>query len=155
MERKVHLLGVVLSGAGAFIGEKLGVIGPALVFFCLLMFMDYASALLACRKEALEHPNDEKFGWNSKKGVIGIYKKVGYFFTVFAAFGLDYVIVNLIADIIPGTENKGIFGMLVLTWFILNELLSILENVGRMGVNLPTFLVNAISGLKKDIEQNK
>ena len=58
----------------------------------------------------------------------------------------------MIADVIPETENKGIFGMLVLTWFILNELLSILENVARMGVDLPTFLLNALSSMKKEIE---
>ena len=35
------------------------------------------------------------------------------------------------------------------------EILSILENVGRMGVTLPDFLMNVLSELKKGINNKK
>ena len=37
-------------------------------------------------------------------------------------------------------------------WFIINELLSILENVGRMGTELPEFLKRVLSELKNDLD---
>ncbi|MBO4808538.1 MAG: phage holin family protein [Lachnospiraceae bacterium] len=155
MEKTLTPLNVALSVIGAFIGEKFKTIGPELFFFCYLMLADYITALIACHKEAVEHPGSTKYGWNSKKGVIGIYKKIGYFFTIFVAFGLDYVITHLIGKIWPDSSVYAIFGTLVLTWFILNELLSILENVGRMGVQLPDFLVKTISELRKSVDEKK
>ena len=47
------------------------------------------------------------------------------------------------------------FGLLVIIWLILNELLSILENAGRMGVNLPSFLVKVLSEIQSEIEDKK
>lgn len=44
------------------------------------------------------------------------------------------------------------FGLLVTIWFITNESISILENVGRMGVELPSFLKRILVELKKDVE---
>lgn len=36
--------------------------------------------------------------------------------------------------------------------FVINELLSVLENAGKMGAVLPKFLKNILSELQKDIE---
>lgn len=47
------------------------------------------------------------------------------------------------------------FGLLVIIWLILNELLSILENAGRMGVNLPSFLVKVLSDMQNELENKK
>lgn len=44
------------------------------------------------------------------------------------------------------------FGLLVAIWFLLNELLSILENVGRAGTPLPGFLQKLIAALKHTVE---
>lgn len=44
------------------------------------------------------------------------------------------------------------FGLLVIIWLILNDLLSILENAGRMGVNLPSFLVKVLSDMQNELE---
>jgi len=47
-----------------------------------------------------------------------------------------------------------LFGAVVCIWFILNEALSILENAGRMGVKIPTFLYRVISDLQKKVDDN-
>ncbi len=51
--------------------------------------------------------------------------------------------------------SNTIFGLLVTVWFIINELISILENVGRMGAELPDFLKKALSELKNSIEDKE
>ena len=44
-------------------------------------------------------------------------------------------------------------GLLVTFWLIVNELISILENVSEIGVPLPAFLQKLISRLKVNIEK--
>ncbi|MCI8791021.1 MAG: phage holin family protein [Lachnospiraceae bacterium] len=43
------------------------------------------------------------------------------------------------------------FGLVVAIWFVVNEMLSILENIGRMGAELPDFLKNVLSELRKKL----
>ena len=44
------------------------------------------------------------------------------------------------------------FGMIITIWLIINELISILENLGEIGVPLPEFLVNAVKSLKNKVD---
>ncbi len=136
-----------------YIGDKLGLITPAMILLIFLMAVDYISGMLASKKETIEHPNDKKYGWSSKKSIIGIYKKVGYIITILAAISTDYIIYELIGEIGIDYQGKTIFGLLVVVWFLINEILSILENAGRMGAVLPTFLKNILSELKKEVDQ--
>ncbi|MBP3609577.1 MAG: phage holin family protein [Lachnospiraceae bacterium] len=155
MENKGVYIKGIITGVVTFISGKLEGMGPALLWFMLLMVVDYISGMLASKKEALEHPNEKEYGWSSKKGLIGIYKKVGYIVTVLVAVSTDYLLSDLISEI--GIDYKGstIFGLLVLVWFILNEMLSILENAGRMGVKLPQSLVKVICRLKNNVDRKE
>ncbi|NLK39237.1 MAG: phage holin family protein [Clostridiales bacterium] len=44
------------------------------------------------------------------------------------------------------------FGMLVCVWLIINEILSVLENLSAIGVPMPAFLTKITGGLKVTIE---
>lgn len=44
------------------------------------------------------------------------------------------------------------FGLLVTIWLVLNECISILENISQIGVPLPSFLVALIEKLKSTTE---
>ncbi|WP_103241501.1 phage holin family protein [Acetatifactor muris] len=48
-------------------------------------------------------------------------------------------------------SSNTFFGLIVTIWFIINEILSILENTGRMGCELPAFLKKILVELKKNI----
>ena len=119
------------------------------------MIIDYISGMLAAKKEGMEHPNDAKYGWSSKKSIIGIYKKVGYILIVLVAISTDYIIFKIINELGISYQTNTMFGLLVIIWLILNELLSILENAGRMGVNLPSFLVKVLSDMQNELENKK
>ena len=155
MEKKILLNRGIITGTLTLLIRKMEIIGPILIILLLLMSLDYISGMLAARKEGLEHPDNKKYGWNSKKGILGIYKKIGYVFTVLVAMSVDYIIYRYIQEIGLEYETKTFFGELVSVWFSLNEILSILENVGRMGVTLPDFLMNVLSELKKGINNKK
>ena len=45
------------------------------------------------------------------------------------------------------------FGMMISVWLIINELLSILENLGRLGIPLPDFLVRAVERLRDGVDR--
>ena len=153
MIRKYNFYIGILAESIILLLKKWEIIYQAFILLIVLMSIDYISGMVASKKESLEHPNSKKYGWNSTKGLLGIYKKAGYIFTILVAICTDYVIFIYIEKMGLETNNKTFFGLLVVIWFILNETLSILENVGRMGVKLPQFLVNAISSLKDDIDK--
>lgn len=142
----------ILSVMGAWISNKLGLLFPALGLLMVLMIIDYISGMLAAKKEALENPGDSRYGWSSKRSILGIYKKLGYMLTILVAVSIDYLIFKFTKEIGLEFGSNTIFGLLVTVWFIINELISILENVGRMGTELPDFLKKVLSELKSDLE---
>jgi len=52
----------------------------------------------------------------------------------------------------PGTA---FFGLLVTTWYLLNELLFIIENAGRIGANVPKWLRKYIAVPRDKIENER
>lgn len=141
--------------AGTWISNKFGLLLPSMALLLVLMIMDYISGMLAAKKEALEHKNDKKYGWSSKKSILGIYKKVGYMLTIVVALCMDYLIYKFASEIGVKYNSSTFFGLLVTIWFVINEIISVLENVGRMGTELPDFLKNVLAELKSDINNKK
>ncbi|MDE7323567.1 MAG: phage holin family protein [Lachnospiraceae bacterium] len=154
-EKKLSTVKGGITFVGAVLGDKFALISPIMILLILLMIADYISGMLASRKEAVEHPDDKRFGWSSKKSIMGIYKKVGYILTILVGFSTDYIIYKLVAEMGLSYQTNTFFGFLIIIWFIINELLSILENAARLGAALPTFIQNALAELKKDIDNHE
>lgn len=141
-----------LATVGAFLSDKLGVLYPLMCLLFVEMAVDYFTGMLASKREAIEHPNDPNYGWSSKKGAIGIIKKAGYVFVIMAAMILDYVIAVTAGKLGFDMPTTAVFGLLVVIWYLLNEMLSIIENAGRMGADIPSWLCNYIAVLKNKID---
>lgn len=114
--------------------------------------MDYITGMLASKREALDHPDDPAYGWSSRRGAEGIIKKVGYLCVIAVAMVVDYLILRVAAEAGFEVAAKAFFGLLVAVWYILNELLSIIENAGRMGAPVPEWLMKYVSVLKNKID---
>ena len=71
---------------------------------------------------------------------------------IVVAMGVDYLIYSGIA--VTGLEvgYNMWFGLLVAVWLIINEMISILENLGKLGVPIPEFLTKIIKRLKNSAE---
>lgn len=143
-----------LAAAGAFLSARLGILYPVLCILMGMMVLDYITGMLASKTEAIDHPGDTTFGWSSRKGAKGIIKKVGYLCVIAVAMVVDYVIVSVAGSLGIQITVKAFFGLLVAVWYLLNELLSIIENAGRMGANVPEWLRNYIAVLKDKIDSN-
>lgn len=141
-----------LSTITAAIASKCGLLGWMLVAVAAAMVIDFLAGMAASAKEAVEHPNDEKYGWGSRKGMIGIFKKFGYILVIVASMIVDFLIYKLSAVLSVTLPMSMFFSTLVTAWFILNECLSITENAGRMGVKVPAFLTKIIAVLKDTVE---
>lgn len=154
MEKYVIAIQALLTAAGAWISAKLGILGPVLMILTIMMVLDYITGMLASKREALEHPDNPGYGWNSKKGAKGIIKKVGYLCIIAVAMVVDYIVLNVAGSMGVSVSAKAFFALLVAVWYILNELLSIIENAGRMGAQVPEWLCKYIAVLKEAIDHN-
>lgn len=90
---------------------------------------------------------------NSRVGAVGILKKAGYIALVAVGIVADYLISNALLKIGIDLKINYCFGMIITIWLIINELISILENLGELDVPLPAFLVNIIKTLKNKVEE--
>lgn len=129
---------------GSMIAAAFGGWDQALITLIVFMCADYISGLAVA---GFFHKSNktESGGLESRAGWKGLCRKGVTLLFVLIAYRLDLTIgVDYI-------RNAVIIG------FIANELISIVENVGLMGVPLPTVIENAIEILtqkSKDGEQN-
>ena len=152
MEKYAVAVQAFLAGVGAWISAKLGILGPVFGILVIMMALDYITGMLAAKEEALEHPKEAGYGWNSKKGAQGIIKKVGYICVIAVAMVVDYILMYAAEGIGIPIQAKAFFALLVAVWYILNELLSIIENAGRMGAQVPEWLCKYIAVLKEAVD---
>lgn len=89
---------------------------------------------------------------NSRVGIVGIIKKVGYLGLVAVGMVADYIIYSALAQIGVDIGLGYCVGMVITIWLIINELISILENLAEIGVPLPNFLMKLIEKLKVTVE---
>ncbi|MGN4932158.1 phage holin family protein [Bacillus cereus group sp. MYBK14-1] len=120
---------------GTFCGYFLGGWDIVLITLTILTIIDYITGIIAAAY------NGEL---KSKIGFRGIAKKVVMFLLVGVAVQLDLIL----------GSNSAIREATIF-FFSGNELLSILENAGRMGVKLPDVLVNAVEILNGKKQRDK
>lgn len=130
---------VTLAAATAYFRE----LAVPVIILAVVMAIDYLSGIVrAWIKSEL----------SSRVGVLGIVKKVAYLLAVAVAIVADWVVQTAAVEI--GVDFGGFyfFGLLVTIWLVLNECISILENISEIGVPLPAFLLKIIEKLKKTVE---
>ena len=136
----------------SWVAARLGVLFAPVLILMLMMVIDYITGMLASKAEAIAHPDDPAYGWSSRKGILGIIKKIAYICLIVVAVSLDHILVQAAAPL--GVElPRAVFGLLVSVWMVLNEILSIIENVGRMGAPVPPWLARCVASLKDKIDQ--
>lgn len=136
MDRIDVLIKSFIFTFGGFCGYFLGGWDTTLKVLLIMAAIDYITGVIAA-------------GYNgelkSKVGFKGIAKKVVLFLLVGAATQADLAI---------GTNSA--LREATIFFFIGNELLSLLENAGRMGIPLPSALTNAVEilgGKQKQVEK--
>ncbi len=115
---------------------------PLIVLVCV-MLLDYATGMAkAWHRGEL----------SSRVGVRGILKKLGYVVTVAVAGVMDWLISYGLAQAGIDVHLPFLLGMIVTCWLIINELISILENVAAMDGPVPPWLGRLLNKLKQTVD---
>ena len=125
---------MVIGAIGGGIAALFGGWDSALVTLIIFMGIDFATGLITGAMGKSKHSKSGAL--NSKAGWIGLAKK----FCI-----LLMVVVGVRIDILIGTNY---IRDAVCIAFVANELLSITENAGLLGVPLPTVITKAIELLQ-------
>ena len=141
---KENFLQILFATVAGAIVAYLNVLLVPIIVLIIVMLIDYLSGMA---QAYVSHT------LNSRIGVVGILKKVGYLATVAVAIIADYIISE--ALMLLGTDIKLSYyiGLVVTIWFIINELISILENLAEIGTPIPKFLTKIIKRLKVTVEK--
>lgn len=130
-----------LGLAGAAVAALLGGWDMALQTLCVFMAIDYISGLIVAG--VFKASTKSKSGaLESRAGLKGLLRKTTMLYAVLMAYYLDRV---------AGTDFVRDATCMA---FIANEALSIIENMGLMGVPIPEVIVNAIDVLKSKEKQS-
>lgn len=115
----------------------LGGVDQALTVLCIFMVIDIITGVIVAA--VFKSSNKTESGKLDSKAMIkGFFRKIGIFLAVIIAAQLDQM---LASDFIRT-------GAIIA--FSVSELLSIVENLGLMGIKMPTVITNALNSLTKD-----
>ena len=134
------IIAAVCGGLSAYFG----VIGVPLVVLFAAMCIDYLTGMTKA--------------WvtgelSSRVGVLGIIKKVGYLTAVCVAGIIDWLLISGLKQVGISIGLSYFMGLMVTIWFIVNECISILENLSTLGVPMPAFLVSMVHRLKIVVDE--
>ena len=88
----------------------------------------------------------------SKTGLRGILKKLGYLVLVGVAGVVDWLVRYGLTQVGVEVSFQFLMAAMVIVWLIINELISILENVAARGGPVPGFLRKLLTRLKVAVE---
>ena len=129
--------------AGAFF-SWLGILAIPVLLMIGTNILDYVTGLLAS-----PHRGENV---NSYKGIRGIIKKVCMWLLVVVGAMIDQLILYATDTVGLTIQINFLVATIVAVWIICNEIISILENMVDIGVNIPPFLLPLVKNIKKQTE---
>lgn len=107
--------------------------------------IDYVTGLVAAkyRKDG---------GISSYKSIRGIFKKIGMWLLIIVGSFMDILIQYAVEFMGLGLTVPFVVATVVAVWLVVNEIISILENLIDIGVNMPPFLMPVVKYIKKQVE---
>lgn len=127
--KEFAVLQITASGVGGVLAYLFGEWEGLIIALTVAVCLDYITGVIAAGVSGK---------LSSKTGFRGLFKKIA----IFAMIALC----GLVDKAVPAAS--GAFRQAACAFYIANEALSIIENVGEIGVPVPKFLKNAVLTLK-------
>lgn len=125
-------------------GTLLGWKGIMVLAWVCLMSLDYCTGTFAAMKAG---------EWCSKKAREGAWHKCGAIIVILVSAIADGIMLVICGNIpIFNITWPGILLPMILAWYIITELGSILENAVKLGANPPAWLTNILAVSLKAVE---
>lgn len=138
-------LKLFMAAAGGLTVAWFGYVWEAIALVMAAIVLDYVTGLLAGR--ATE-------GLNSRKASKGLYKKMGFLSLLVLGFFMDVAFNYFIAS---GFNFEMPFnlpiGLIVSAWIVVTEAISICENIQRLGVDIPSWLLKLLKKSNENIDR--
>lgn len=129
----------------AFLTALWGWVGWAILIWVICVVLDYISGTAAARRSG---------EWSSEIARDGLWHKLGEIFAVLVSALCDIAIGVLIksAPVKLPFDYSTLITPIVLLWYIITELGSILENAGKLGAPLPKWLKKMLKQYKDTLD---
>ncbi len=149
--KKMNYAKIFVTAVCSLLSSVLGVLYIPVLLMVACNVIDYITGLWAAPKRAENPRRTQDGGINSYKSMTGIIKKVTMWLLVVVGAIIDQLLKYACA---VGYQIHLTFlvACVVAIWIICNELISILENMVDIGINLPAFLMPLVSNLKNSID---
>lgn len=133
-------MAAAIYALSAFLGWK----GVLAVVWVAAMALDYISGSVAACKEG---------EWSSATARRGLWHKAAMICVVIVAALADIAMAAICANLELGIQWPGIVLPLVVAWYILTELGSILENAIKLGAAVPSWLTKLLKVSLKAVDK--
>ena len=136
---------IAIIGFFAVVTSWLGTLAIPVYILVACNVIDYVTGITsACvRKEQV----------SSYKGILGIAKKVFMYLLIVVGVFIDLMLQYMFKNLNIPISLPFIVGCIVACWLVLNEMLSILENLSEIGVPMPPFLMPLVERIKGTVEK--
>ena len=124
-------IAAALTAVSAFLGWR----GIMAVVWVVAMAMDYISGTAAACKAGQ---------WSSQRAREGLWHKGGCILVVAVSAIADGILSMAFSELSIGFSWPGMILPLVLAWYIITEMGSILENAVAMGASVPAWLIKLL-----------
>ena len=138
---QANYIKAIFTAVFAFLSALLGVLAVPVI---LLVLIDYATGLMASKYRAQDI--------NSYKSIRGIFKKVSMWLLVVVGAIIDEMLLYASTSIGWKSPVTFLVACVVAMWLICNEIISILENIQDMGVNIPAFMQPLVKHIRSQVE---
>lgn len=135
----------ILTTVGSVLSSLLGILYIPVMLMVLCNIIDYTTGLMAAK-----YRKDSTI--SSYKSFKGIAKKVSMWLLVVVGAIVDELIKYATQTVGITVPFTFLIACVVAVWLICNELISILENIKDIGVNMPTFLLPLVKNIKSQTE---
>jgi toxin secretion/phage lysis holin len=122
----------------------LGILAIPMFLLILSNLIDYVTGIIAGPKRGQ--------AVNSYKSFKGIAKKICMWLLVAVGAMIDQLILYAGSTIGITLPFTFLVACIVAVWLICNEIISILENMVDIGVNIPPFMAPIVKNIKKQVE---
>ena len=145
---KIKTYAVFVCGIFGVMWGRLGALAWLILALLIFNVADWITGSAASAVEGT--------GISSDAGRRGIVKKVGYWIEIGVCLVVDMLLVYALPQLSIGATvvsfTHPIVAPMVAVWLDLNEILSVIENLGRMGAPVPEWLSKFITVLKNKVD---
>lgn len=144
-EAKIRTIKGVFIGIGGMLSSVLGILYVPVMLLVTCNILDYITGLIAATYRSED-------GITSYKSIRGIFKKVSMWMLIVVGAVLDELLVYATNTFGWEIQVNFLIAAITAVWLVLNELISIIENLKDSKVPIPKFLLPLVKNIKKKTE---